>query len=58
MSENKVKQPVNLLIQADIREWGEILAKQDHRSLSCEVEWLIEHEYKLRQIAPESKQAA
>jgi len=39
---------VNLSIDPRIREWGEQLAKIDHRDLSNEVEWLIETEFNRR----------
>jgi hypothetical protein len=67
MSNTEIEQPntparkaVNLVLQKDIRAWGEELAKSDHRDLSREVQWLIEQEYFRRNPAanPQAIKAA
>lgn len=40
----------NLRLLREIIEWGETLAREDHRDFSNEVEWLIECEWKRRLV--------
>ena len=48
----KLKHSVNLTLNRTIRDLGDVLAAQDHRNLSAEVDWLIETEAAKRGLKP------